>query len=54
MKLLTQYLPDPYIAALDQLVTQGFYPSRAEAIRFAVHDLLLAHKVWHRTMKKEA
>jgi Arc/MetJ-type ribon-helix-helix transcriptional regulator len=40
MKLITIYLPEPYIKALDQLVTEKFYPNRAEAIRVAIRDLI--------------
>ena len=41
MKLITLYLPEPYIKALDQLVNEKrIYPNRAEAIRIAVRDLL--------------
>lgn len=50
MKLITLYLPESYIKALDQLVTDKFYPNRAEAIRVAIKDLLDA-EVWS---KKEA
>lgn len=40
MRLITLYLPEPYIRALDQLVNEKYYPNRAEAIRVAVRDLL--------------
>ena len=40
LKLITLYLPEPYIKALDQLVTESFYPNRAEAIRVAIRDLI--------------
>ncbi len=40
MKLITLYLPEPYIKALDGLVGERYYPNRAEAIRAAVRDLL--------------
>lgn len=45
MKLITLYLPEPYIKALDSLVYERFYPNRAEAIRVAVRDLLNV-EVW--------
>lgn len=48
MKLVTLYLPENYIKAVDQLVTEGFYPNRAEAIRFAVRDLLQSSDAWNR------
>lgn len=47
MKLITLYIPEPYIKALDQLVNERFYPNRAEAIRVAIRDLLNV-EVWER------
>ncbi|MGQ9624826.1 MAG: ribbon-helix-helix domain-containing protein [Candidatus Bathycorpusculaceae bacterium] len=47
MKLITLYLPETYLKALDQLVNEKFYPNRAEAIRVAVRDLINA-EVWRR------
>ena len=40
MKLITLYLPEPYLEALDQLVDERYYPHRAEAIRVAIRDLI--------------
>jgi len=40
MKLITLYLPEPYLEALDRLVDERYYPHRAEAIRVAVRDLI--------------
>jgi Arc/MetJ-type ribon-helix-helix transcriptional regulator len=40
MKLISLYLPETYLKALDILVKRGHYPSRAEAIRFAIRDLI--------------
>lgn len=47
MKMITLYLPEPYIEALNQLVNEKFYPNRAEAIRVAIRDLINA-EVWRR------
>jgi len=47
MKLITLYLPEPYIQALDRLVNEKYYPNRAEAIRVAVRDLLTV-EAWGR------
>ncbi|MEM2104285.1 MAG: ribbon-helix-helix domain-containing protein [Candidatus Bathyarchaeia archaeon] len=47
MKLITLYLPEPYIEALDQLVNERFYPNRAEAIRVAIRDLI-NNEIWRR------
>ena len=40
MRLITVNLPVSYITALHELVRIGHYPSRAEAIRHAIRDLL--------------
>ena len=40
MRLITIYLPEPYLEALDKLVDQQYYPHRAEAIRVAIRDLI--------------
>jgi len=53
LKLMTLYLPEPYIKALDGLVEQKLYPNRAEAIRFALHDFLDAYGLL-RSLAKEA
>lgn len=45
MKLVSVYLPEPYIQQLDLLVKNKIYPNRAEAIRLAIHDLLKT-EVW--------
>ncbi len=42
MKLITLYLPEPYLKALQELVDDRYYPNRAEAIRVAIRDLLNA------------
>ncbi|MEM0057949.1 MAG: ribbon-helix-helix domain-containing protein [Candidatus Bathyarchaeia archaeon] len=47
MKLITLYLPEPYIEALDQLVNEKLYPNRAEAIRVAIRDLI-NNEIWRR------
>ncbi|MEM2875884.1 MAG: ribbon-helix-helix domain-containing protein [Candidatus Bathyarchaeia archaeon] len=48
MKMITLYLPDLYIKALDRLVDEKFYPNRAEAIRVAVRDLIKM-ELWSRS-----
>ena len=47
MKLVTLYLPEAYIKALDWLVDKKYYSSRAEAIRVAIRDLL-NKEVWNK------
>lgn len=43
MKQISLYLLRQDIEDLDRLVEQKLYPNRAEAIRFAVKDLLEYH-----------
>ncbi|RLE93137.1 MAG: CopG family transcriptional regulator [Thermoprotei archaeon] len=40
MRLITVHLPDHLVQGLEKLVEGGRYPSRSEAIRVAVRDLL--------------
>ena len=40
MKLVTVHLPEVYLAVLDNLVRQGQYSSRSEAIRTAIRDMI--------------
>jgi antitoxin ParD1/3/4 len=47
MKLITLYLPEPYLEALDELVSKRYYPHRAEAIRVAIRDLI-STELWGR------
>jgi len=50
MKLITLYIPESYLEALDRLVNQRYYPNRAEAIRMAIRDLLKT-EVWERLLE---
>ena len=45
MRLVPIHLPESYVEGLDELVKRGRYPSRSEAIRAAIHDLL-ARELW--------
>ncbi len=40
MHLITVKMSDIYVKGLDKLVEIGMYPSRSEAIRVAIRDLL--------------
>ena len=40
LKLVSVHLPEKYVEYLERLVEMGLYPSRSEAIRVAVRDLL--------------
>jgi len=40
MRQMSLFLPLTYIEGLDKLIEDGYFPNRAEAIRFAILDLL--------------
>jgi len=41
MILISMHLPKEMLQELDELVKQGRFPSRSEAIRIAVRDLII-------------
>jgi len=41
VRLITLWLPEKEIEALDRLVKAKRYPNRSEAIRIAIRDLIL-------------
>jgi len=43
MVLISVHIPKQMLEELDELVKRGIYPSRSEAIRIAIRDLLLRH-----------
>ena len=47
MNLVTVKMSDIYVNGLDKLVELGMYPSRSEAIRVAIRDLL-RRELWPR------
>ncbi len=46
MELITVKMSDIYVNGLDRLVEAGMYPSRSEAIRVAIRDLLMK-ELWN-------
>ena len=44
MVLISVHLPKQLLAELDELIMQGYFPSRSEAIRIAVRDLIMRTK----------
>jgi len=44
MVLISVHLPAQMLQELDDLVKTGVYPSRSEAIRVAIRDLILREK----------
>ncbi|MHC1629273.1 MAG: ribbon-helix-helix domain-containing protein [Candidatus Nezhaarchaeales archaeon] len=51
MILITVHLPEAYDFALKELVKKGVFPSRSEAIRIAVRDLLVKIKERERNLQ---
>ena len=44
MVLISVHIPKKLLEELDELVMQGYLPSRSEAIRIAVRDLIMRTK----------
>lgn len=44
MKLISVHLPEHLVNELEDLVRKGYFPSRSEAIRVAVHNLIMRYK----------
>ncbi len=40
VKLVSVYLPEPYVNAIDELVRENYYISRGEIIRTAIRELM--------------
>ncbi len=40
VKLVSVYLPEPYVKAIDELVRENYYISRGEIIRTAIRELM--------------
>ena len=52
MRPITVHLPERYLKYLERLVELGLYPSRSEAIRVAIRDLVMK-ELWVASGKKE-
>ena len=44
MKLISVHLPEWMIRELEKLVQKGYFPSRSEAIRVAIHLLIMRYQ----------
>lgn len=54
-RMVNVWLSEPYIAMLDNLVREGVYPNRSEAIRHALRDMFNKDKSilqWMKRMRK--
>jgi antitoxin ParD1/3/4 len=45
MVLISFHLPKSYVDVIDELVRRGVYPSRSEAIRVALRELVNKYKL---------
>ncbi len=45
MVLISFHLPKSYVDVIDELVRRGVYPSRSEAIRAALRELVNKYKL---------
>ena len=50
MRLIAVHLPERILKDIQQLVDNGLYPNRSEAIRIAIRDLL-KHELWGRNQR---
>ncbi|MFB0559657.1 MAG: ribbon-helix-helix domain-containing protein [Candidatus Lokiarchaeia archaeon] len=50
MRLISIKVPTAYVDGLNKLVEMGIYPSRSEAIRVAIRDML-KKELWSRDRK---
>lgn len=41
MRLITVFMPERYLEALEELIQRKYFPNRAEAIKSGVRDLIL-------------
>ena len=44
LKLISVHLPEGYLSGLDELVKKRKFPSRSEAIRVAIRELLRKYR----------
>ena len=49
MRLVTVHLPTEFLRGLDELVRLQKYPTRSEAIRIAIRDLLV-DELWNQSL----
>ena len=54
MILISVHLPRQMLEELDELVKKGVFPSRSEAVRVAIRDLILKHSERHGERHRES
>jgi len=47
MYAITLKLPEKWVHALDELVRRGEFPTRSEAIRYAIREMLKKYKIFY-------
>ncbi len=52
MRLVTVKMPEAYVEAIDELVRNGRFTSRSEAIRVAIRELL-RRELWIKEMDED-
>ena len=52
MKLITVHLPNDQVSGLDELVRNGRYPNRSEAIRVGIRDLIRTEYLIEESVKR--
>ncbi|MFB6471192.1 MAG: ribbon-helix-helix domain-containing protein [Vulcanisaeta sp. AZ3] len=53
MVLISVHIPKQMLEELDELVKQGVFPSRSEAIRISIRDLLYKENSRNKTQKQK-
>ncbi|MFB6471042.1 MAG: ribbon-helix-helix domain-containing protein [Vulcanisaeta sp. AZ3] len=53
MVLISVHIPKQMLEELDELVKQGVFPSRSEAIRISIRDLLYRENTRNKTQNTE-
>lgn len=41
MKMITLFVPEKYLEAIENLISSNHFPNRSEAIRSAIRDLII-------------
>jgi len=48
MYTITLKIPEKWVHALDELVARGEFPTRSEAIRYAIRELLKRYEIFYK------
>ena len=53
MKMITVYVPDRYLCELEELIREGYFPNRSEAIRMAIRDIIKNERAKSKSIMEE-